>query len=61
MPVGSTQFYLNEMFGNNAFSSAAFPIGGNPIFGQSSNTQGIIPAQGANLGTSSTLGPWNYW
>jgi hypothetical protein len=35
MPVGLTLFSLNETFGNNTFSSVAFPIGGNLIFGQS--------------------------
>jgi hypothetical protein len=61
MPVGSTPFSLIGTFGNNAFSSAAFPTGGNPSFGQSIPMQGTIPAQGANLGTSSTSGPWNSW
>jgi hypothetical protein len=54
MPVGSTPFSWNETFGNNTFSSAAFPTGGNPIFGQSTPVQGTIPAQGENL-----AGPWN--
>jgi hypothetical protein len=35
MPVCSTPFSWNKMFGNNMFLSAAFPTGGNPIFGQS--------------------------
>jgi hypothetical protein len=44
MSVGSTPFSLNKTFGNNTFSSAAFPTGGNPIFGQSTPMQGTIPA-----------------
>jgi hypothetical protein len=54
MPVGSTPFSWNGMFGNNTFSTSTFPTGGNPIFGQSTLVQGTIPAQGANL-----AGPWN--
>jgi hypothetical protein len=54
MPVGSTFFSWNETFGNNTFSLATFPTGGNPIFVQSTPMQGTIPAQGANL-----AGPWN--
>jgi hypothetical protein len=46
MLVGSTPFSLNRMFGNNTFSSVAFPNGGNPIFGQTTPMQGTIPAQG---------------
>jgi hypothetical protein len=61
MPVGSTPFSLARTFGNNAFSSVTFPNGGNPSFGQSIPMQGTIPAQGTNLGTSSTSGPWNSW
>jgi hypothetical protein len=61
IPVGLTPFSLAETFGNNAFSSAAFPTGGNPSFGQSIPMQGTIPAQGANLGTSFASGPWNSW
>jgi hypothetical protein len=49
MSVGLTLFYLNKTFGNNTFSSVAFPTGGNPIFGQSTPVQGTIPAHGANL------------
>jgi hypothetical protein len=44
MPVGSTTFSWNGTFGNNAF-----PSRGNPIFGQSTPTQGTIPAQGAHI------------
>jgi hypothetical protein len=33
MSIGSTLFVWNGTFGNNTFSSAAFPSGGNPIFG----------------------------
>jgi hypothetical protein len=54
MPVGLTPFSWNGTFGNNTFLATAFPTGGNPIFGQSTPVQGIIPAQGANL-----AGPWN--
>jgi hypothetical protein len=54
MPVGSTLFSWNETFGNNTFSSTAFPSGGNPIFGQSTPAQGTIPVQGAHI-----AGPWN--
>jgi hypothetical protein len=32
MPVGSTPFSWNMMFGNNTLSSTTFPSGGNPIF-----------------------------
>jgi hypothetical protein len=60
MLVGSTPFSLAGTFGNNAFSSATFPTWGNPSFGQSIPMQDTIPAQGANLGNSSALGPWNY-
>jgi hypothetical protein len=61
MPVGSTSFSLFGVFGNNAFSSTAFPTGGNPDFRQPIPMQGTIPAQGAHPGTSSALGPWNSW
>jgi hypothetical protein len=61
MLVGLTPFSLIENFGNNAFSLATFPIGGNLSFGQSIPMQGTIPAQGENLRTSSTSGPWNSW
>jgi hypothetical protein len=44
MSVGSTPFSLNVTFGNNTFSLAAFPTGGNPIFEESTPMQGIIPA-----------------
>jgi hypothetical protein len=57
MLVGSTLFSLARTFGNNSFSSADFPTGGNPSFGQSIPVQGTIPTQGANLGTSSTSRP----
>jgi hypothetical protein len=53
MPVGSTPFVWNETFGNNTFSSTAFPSRGNPIFGQSTPTQGTIPVEGAHI-----AGPW---
>jgi hypothetical protein len=49
MLVGSTPFSLNETFGNNTFSSVTFLTGGNPIFGQFTPMQGIIPAWGENL------------
>jgi hypothetical protein len=54
MSVGSTPFSWNGKFGNNTFSSTAFPSRGNPIFGQSPLAQGTIPAQGAHI-----EGPWN--
>jgi hypothetical protein len=57
MTIGSTPFSLAETFGNNTFSSVAFPTRGNPSFGQSILVQGTIPTQGENLGTSSALGP----
>jgi hypothetical protein len=44
MSVSSTPFSLFGAFGNNAFSSAAFPTGGNPGLGQSIPMQGTIPA-----------------
>jgi hypothetical protein len=34
MPVGSTQFSLFGVFGNNAFSSVVVSVGGNPGYGQ---------------------------
>jgi hypothetical protein len=61
MPVGLIPFSLISMFGNNAFSSASFPTGGNPSFGKPIPMQGTIPEQGANPGTSSASGPWNSW
>jgi hypothetical protein len=61
MLVGSTLFSLFGAFGNNAFSSVASPIGGNPSYGQPIPMQGTILAQGANTGTSSASGPWNSW
>jgi hypothetical protein len=54
MSVGLTPFFWNRIFGNNTFSSVAFPCRGNPIFGQSTPTQGTISAQGAHI-----AGPWN--
>jgi hypothetical protein len=59
MSIGSKSFSLIRTFGNNTFSSAAFPTGGNPSFGQPIPMQGTIPTQGANLETSSTSEPWN--
>jgi hypothetical protein len=61
MSVGYTLFYLAGTFGNNAFSSVTFSTRDNPSFGQSTPMQGTIPAQGENLGTSSTTRPWNSW
>jgi hypothetical protein len=52
--VGSSPFIWNGMYGNNTFTSVAFPSGGTPIFGQSTPTQGTIPALGAHI-----PGPWN--
>ena len=54
LPVGSSPFVWNETFGNNTFTSTAFPSGGTPIFGQSTLAQGTIPASGAHI-----AGPWN--
>jgi hypothetical protein len=53
-PVGLSPFVWNGMVGNNTFTSAAFPSGGTPIFGQSTPAQGTIPALGAHI-----PGPWN--
>jgi hypothetical protein len=61
MPVGLTPFSLFGAFSNNAFWSAAFPTGGNPSYRQPIPMQGTIPAQGANLGTSSASRPLNSW
>jgi hypothetical protein len=44
MSIGSTPFSWNGTFGNKTLSSTAFPYGGNPIFGQSTPSQGTIPA-----------------
>jgi hypothetical protein len=46
-PVGTMSFSLFHAFGNNAFTSFTFSIGGNPIFGQQNPMQGFIPSQGA--------------
>jgi hypothetical protein len=54
LPVGSSPFVWNGTFGNNTFTSIAFPSGGTPIFGQSTPAQGTIPAPGAHI-----AGPWN--
>jgi hypothetical protein len=61
MPVGSTPLSLFDTFGNNAFSSVFVSIEGNPDYGQQHPVQGAIPAQGENLGISSSHGPWNPW
>jgi hypothetical protein len=37
--VGSSPFVWNGTFGNNTFTSTAFPSGGTPIFGQSTPAQ----------------------
>jgi hypothetical protein len=52
--VGLSPFIWNRTFGNNTFTSAAFPSGGTPVFGQFTPTQGTIPALGAHI-----PGPWN--
>jgi hypothetical protein len=44
MLVGSTPFSLFGAFGNNTFSSATFPTGGNPSYGQPNPMQGTILA-----------------
>jgi hypothetical protein len=54
MPVGSSLFVWNGMFGNNTFASTYFPSRGTPIFGQSTPAQGTIPTSGAHI-----AGPWN--
>jgi hypothetical protein len=54
LPVDSSPFVWNRMFGNNTFASTAFPSGGTPIFGQSTPAQGTIPAPGAHI-----AGPWS--
>jgi hypothetical protein len=54
MPVGSTLFSWNGMFGNNTFSLVAFSTGANPTFGQSTPAQGTVLAQGEHI-----VGPWN--
>jgi hypothetical protein len=59
--VGSMSFSLFGAFGNNTFSSTAFPTGGNPSFGQQNPVQGTIPSQGATNGVYSTQGLWNPW
>ena len=53
-PVGSSPFVWNGTFGNNTFTSTAFPSEGTPIFGQSTPVQGTIPVPGAHI-----VGPWN--
>jgi hypothetical protein len=52
--IGSSPFVWNGTFGNNTFTSTAFPSEGTPIFGQSTPAQGTIPALGAHI-----PGPWN--
>jgi hypothetical protein len=54
MSIGSSPFVWNRTFGNNTFASTALPSGGTPIFGQSTPTQGTIPAPGAHIPR-----PWN--
>jgi hypothetical protein len=54
LPVSSSPFVWNGTFGNNIFTSTAFPSGGTPIFGQSTLAQGTIPTLGAHI-----PGPWN--
>jgi hypothetical protein len=71
MPVGSTPFVWNMMFGNNNLSSTTFPSGGNPIFGQSTPTpgehiagpwklrQGSIPSSRMSFWGNSFHSQWN--
>jgi hypothetical protein len=59
--VGSMPFSLFGAFGNNAFSSSSFSVGGNPIFGQPNPMQGFIPSQGAMTGVYSSQGLGNPW
>jgi hypothetical protein len=54
MRVSSSPFVWNGTFGNNTFTSIAFPSRGTPIFGQSTPEQGTIPAPRAHI-----AGPWN--
>jgi hypothetical protein len=61
MPVDSTPFSLFDVFGNNTFSSAAFPTRGNIDYGQPNPMDGTIPAHGANPGIPSAQGLWNFW
>jgi hypothetical protein len=49
LPVSSSSFVWNRMFGNNTFASVAFPSGGTPVFGQSTPAQGTIPVLGAHI------------
>jgi hypothetical protein len=49
LPIGSSPFVWNGMFGNKTFTSTAFPSGGTPIFGQSTPAQGTIPVPGAHI------------
>jgi hypothetical protein len=59
--VGSMPFSLFGAFGNNAFSSSSFSVGGNPIFGQPNPMQGFIPSQGVMTGVYSSQGLGNPW
>jgi hypothetical protein len=54
MPIVSSLFSWNGMFGNNTFTSTAFPSRGTPIFGQSIPVQGTILAPRAHI-----VEPWN--
>jgi hypothetical protein len=57
MSVGSTPFSLFDAFGNNSFSSVAFPIGGNSGYGQPIPMQGTIPTHEENPRNYSTSRP----
>jgi hypothetical protein len=57
MSIGSTSFSLFNVFGSNAFSSAAISTKGNPGYGQQNPMQGTISAQGENPGIPSPQGP----
>jgi hypothetical protein len=54
LPVGLSPFIWNKTVGNNTFASTAFPLGGTPIFGQTTPAQGTIPVPGAHIPR-----PWN--
>jgi hypothetical protein len=44
--VGSMPFSLFGALKNNAFSSSAFSLGGNPFFNQPKPMKGFVPSQG---------------
>jgi hypothetical protein len=52
--VGSMNFSLFDVFGNNTFSLFDFSAGGNLGSGQPNPMQGFIPSQGAMTGVYSS-------